>query len=218
MRLRLALLPTLIFALSHAHATDPAAWVVEQAAGGTVEFRDGKIVVRDTSGCTVWLKEKLTAPVAISYTATMIGGDRTTDRVSDLNCFWMANDSRSPAPPFAGPNARSGKFADYHSLLTYYIGYGANNNTTTRFRRYDGTGARPLRPEHDLGSKRFMLTRDRPLKIRLVAREGTVEFWRDGERIFTFDDPSPLTSGWFAFRTVRSHVVIEDFKVERLAP
>ena len=33
--------------------------------------------------------------------------------------------------------------ATYDTLRTYYVGYGGNANTTTRFRRYDGTGARP---------------------------------------------------------------------------
>jgi hypothetical protein len=199
-------------------AAQPKAWRVEQAPGGSVDFREGKIIIRDVGGCTVWLREKLTAPVAVSFTATMLGGDRPTDRVSDLNCFWMAVDSRNANPPFEGPNARSGRFAEYDSLLTYYVGYGANNNTTTRFRRYDGTAERPLRPEHDLKGEKLMLTAGRPVRIRVVARDGVAEYWRDGERIFSFRDPQPLTSGWFAIRTVRSHVAIEDVRIESLNP
>jgi hypothetical protein len=193
-------------------------WVVEQTPGGTVEIHDRKLIIRDANGCTVWWREKLTAPLAISFTATMLGGDRPTDRVSDLNCFWMANDSRAPSAPFAGANARSGKFSDYDSLLAYYVGYGANGNTTTRFRRYDGTAARPLLPEHDLSGTALMLLPRRTYRIRLVAREGIAEFWRDGEKIFSFRDPAPLKSGWFGIRTVRSHLMIEDVRIETLAP
>ena len=41
--------------------------------------------------------------------------------------------------------ARSGAFADYNDLLTYYVGLGGNRNTTTRFRRYIGDPVlRPL--------------------------------------------------------------------------
>jgi hypothetical protein len=216
-RLTLLLVPFLLPVLRAADF-DPAAWAVEQMPGGTVEFRGPRLVIRDVGGCTVWFKTKLAAPVAIHFTATMLGGDRPTDRVSDLNCFWMANDSRSPAAPFAPALARTGRFADYNTLLTYYVGYAANANTTTRFRRYDGTDARPLLPEHDLTGPTLVLRPNVPVRIRLVAKDGVAEYWRDGERIFVFRDPSPLTSGWFAFRTVRSHLALENFSVESLAP
>lgn len=195
-----------------------AAWAVEQMPGGTVTMRDGALVVEDAAGCCVWYREKLTAPVVIEYDATVVSAGGRHDRVSDLNCFWMANDPRSPAPPFAAGQARSGKFSDYDSLHTYYVGYGGNTNSTTRFRRYDGTAARPLLPEHDLHDKKFLLEANHVYHIRLVAREGDAEFWRDGEKIFSFRDPAPLTSGWFALRTVQSHLEIRNFRVTRPAP
>ena len=119
------------------------------------------------------------------------------------------------APPFSAGPARTGKFSDYDSLLTYYVGYGGNTNTTTRFRRYDGTPARPLLPEHDLRAQSFLLVANRTYHIRLVAREGVAEFWRNGEKIFSLHDPQPLAMGWFAFRTVNSHLVIRGFRVIR---
>ncbi len=196
---------------------DLSKWAVEQMPGGTVAVRGAALEIEDAAGCTLWWREKLTAPVAISYTVTVVVKGGAHDRLSDVNCFWMAQDRRSPTPPFAAEHARSGKFSDYDSLLTYYVGYGGNNNTTTRFRRYDGTAARPLLPEHDLSEKKFLLEPNRPYRIRLVAREGRAEYWRDGELVFTFTDPAPLTAGWFALRTVRSHLRIEDLKIEALA-
>ncbi len=196
---------------------DLAPWAVEQMPGGTVTVRAGGLEIEDQAGCTVWWREKLTAPVTISYTVTAISRGGPRDRVSDVNCFWMANDPRSTAAPYAAGQARTGKFSDYDSLLTYYVGYGGNGNTTTRFRRYDGTAARPLRPEHDLAAPRFLLEGNRPYRIRLVVREGRAEFWRDDELIFSFDDPAPLKSGWFALRTVRSHLRIENLRIESAA-
>lgn len=190
------------------------AWAVEQMPGGNVTTREGALVIEDAAGCTLWFREKLTAPVEISYTVTVVSAGGPHDRVSDLNCFWMANDPAQPAaPPFASGQARTGKFSDYDSLLTYYVGCGGNENTTTRFRRYDGTAARPLLPEHDLRAPKFLLAPNQTYRIRLIARAGVAEFWRDGERLFTFRDPAPLTGGWFAFRTVHSHLVIRDFHV-----
>ena len=185
--------------------------------GGTVTVREGALVIDDDAGCTVWLREKLTAPIVITYEATVVSRGGSNDRVSDLNCFWMARDPQAAdGCPFVSDHGRSGKFADYDSLLTYYVGYGGNGNSTTRFRRYDGTAARPLLPEHDLSDQRFLLEANRTYRIKLVARDGVAEFWRDGEKIFTYRDPAPLTAGWFAFRTVKSHLEIRHFRVDGL--
>lgn len=189
---------------------DLTQWVAEQMPGGTVTTKDGALVIEDNSGSTVWLRQKIIAPVEITYDATVISAGGPHDRVSDLNCFWMAIDPRAAA---ALPASRSGKFSDYDSLLTYYVGYGGNENTTTRFRRYDGTVARPLLPEHDLRNKEFLLAPNHAYHIRLVARDGIAEYWRDGEKIFTYRDPAPLTAGWFALRTVKSHLEIRNLKI-----
>jgi hypothetical protein len=112
------------------------------------------------------------------------------------------------------PAPRSGRFPEYDSLQTYYVGMGGNNNTTTRFRRYAGDGAKPLLPEYDLGGKRFLLEPNRAYRIRLVARDGVAEYWRDDEKIFTFRDPDPLNHGWFAIRTVKSHLEVRNLQIK----
>lgn len=204
----------LLFVAPVARATNPS-WQVEQMPGGKVAFPDdGTVEIEDAAGCTVWWREKLTSPVEISYEVTVVSRGGPHDRVSDVNCFWMATDSRAPdGCPFAPGHARSGKFSDYDSLLTYYVGMGGNENTTTRFRRYDATAARPLLPEHDLRAPRFLLEPNRTYRIRLIARDGVAEFWRDGEKILSFTDPAPLTSGWFALRTVKSHLVVTHLRI-----
>lgn len=192
---------------------DVTQWVAEQMPGGTVTTKDGALLIEDTGGSTVWLRQKITAPVEITYDATVISAGGPHDRLSDLNCFWMAID---PSAPAAIPSTRSGKFSDYDSLLTYYVGYGGNENTTTRFRRYDGTVVRPLLPEHDLRDKKFLLIPNHVYHIRLIARDGIAEYWRDGEKIFSYRDPAPLAAGWFALRTVNSHLEIRNFKITPL--
>lgn len=192
-----------------------AQWSVEQMPGGHVRAHDGMLEIEDAGGCTVWFREQLTAPVEITYDVTVVSAGGFYDRVSDVNCFWMAHDPQAAAKP---PFGRSGKFSDYDSLLTYYVGCGGNGNTTTRFRRYDGTPARPLLPEHDRREKEFLLEPNATYHLRLVAREGVAEYWRDGRCIFTFHDPAPLLGGWFAFRTVKSHLLIRNFRVTRPTP
>lgn len=186
-----------------------AQWAVEQQPGGTVAARDGVLFIDDAGGCTVWFKPKLVAPLAIRYDARVLA----SGRVSDLNCFWMATDPRRP-DLLAPGHGRDGKFATYDSLRTYYVGYGGNENTTTRFRRYDGTGARPLDPQHDKRATEFLLRGDHTYHIELrAAPDGRVQFRRDGEVVFDFHDPEPLREGWFGFRTVHSKIEIRNFEV-----
>lgn len=185
-------------------------WVVEQQPGGSVTAEAGRLVINDAGGCTVWFRPRLSAPVTITYTARV----SSSARVSDLNCFWMASDPARPDDLFAPGHGRDGKFAGYDALRTYYVGYGGNNNTTTRFRRYDGTGARPLLTGHDLASPDYLLQADHVYRITLVAgADGRVQFIRDGEVVFDWTDPEPLRSGWFGFRTVQSRLEISDFRV-----
>lgn len=190
-------------------------WAVEQQPGGAVEAKDGALIISDKAGCTVWLREPLRAPLRIRYRAKVTGGER----VSDLNCFWMATDPRSPGDFFdAAKTGRDGKFATYDGLRTYYVGCGGNTNTTTRFRRYDGAGARPLLPEHDHQEPEALLEDGRDYQIEIVvAEDGTTTWARDGKVWFSYRDDQSLKEGWFGFRTVWARIEIRDFTVERLS-
>jgi hypothetical protein len=195
---------------------DLSDWLVEQMPGGTVRVSDGKLEIDDAKGCTVWLREKLTGPLMIEYEALVIKKDGLHDRGSDLNCFWMAQDLEHVDDIFANSQKRGGKFSNYDSLRLYYVGYGANHNTTTRFRRYTGTGERPVRPEHDLSDAKFMLQYNVSIKIQLIADGERIAYLRDGETIYEVHDPEPYTDGWFGFRTVNNHMTIDNFKVYRI--
>lgn len=185
-------------------------WVVEQQPGGSVFLESGRLIIADAAGCTVWFRPPLEVPVIIRYDVSV----PATARVSDLNCFWMASHPTNPLDLFAAERPRSGRFADYDGLRTYYVGYGGNHNSTTRFRRYDGTGARPLRPEHDRNTPDVLLRADHRYHIELRALAGgRVQFVRDGEVIFDVTDTQPLTRGWFGFRTVNSRLEISRFEV-----
>lgn len=196
---------------------DLAHWAVEQMPGGSVKTQDGALIIEDAGGCTVWYRGPMTAPVEIRYDVTVVAHGGPHDRVSDVNCFWMANDPKAPdGCPFAPGHGRSGKFTQYDSLQTYYVGMGGNTNSTTRFRRYDGNGAKPLLPEYDLRAPQFLLQPNHTYHLRIMVEDGTTEYWRDGVKFFSFHDPAPLTRGWFAIRTVKSHLEIRNFETVAL--
>lgn len=188
-------------------------WKVEQMPGGTVEVDNGKMEITDVSGCTVWLTKKLEGPIMISYDAYVIDEGGPQDRVSDLNCFWMAQDREHPEDLFANSVKRGGKFSNYDSLRLYYMGVGGHDNSKTRFRRYTGNGERPLLPEHDLTDEKYLIKPNKLTQIKIIAYDGIVQYYRDGKRIIDFYDPEPYTSGHFGFRTVNNHMTLDNFKV-----
>jgi hypothetical protein len=187
-------------------------WVVEAEKPANVSTRHGGLDIDAPAGVTLWFEHELSSPVEIEFDATAISAGGANDRVSDLNVFWMAHDAVGTTPVYA--RARSGRFADYDDLLTYYVGLGGNRNTTTRFRRYIGEpGNRPLLPEHDRSEKKFLLVPNRKQHIKLIANGQDIEYLRDGRVIFRFSDPAPYSSGWFALRTTWSHLRIERLRI-----
>ncbi|MEI8289738.1 MAG: DUF6250 domain-containing protein [Verrucomicrobiota bacterium] len=193
-------------------------WIVEQRPGGTVAATNGVLEIRDVGGGTIWFKQKLIAPVRITYQATVVDEQLPGDRVSDLNCFWMASDPEHSDDLFWAGHGRDGVFSGYDRLCTYYVGYGGNQNSTTRFRRYLGLGPKPLSPENDLRDPRFLLQPNHAYQIELEAMNGMARFRRDGECLFEFSDPRFLQSGWFGFRFVNNHLRIRNFAVKTLPP
>jgi len=200
-------------------------FVVEQRPGGSVSIVNGELVIDDydgdsDDGATVWYKDKLTAPYVITYQVRSNGAAR----VSDVNCFWSALDTQNNVPitdnaPIQtrddGVSQRDGNFGDYDYLQLYYVGMGGNNNTTTRYRRYPGDGTRPLLPEHDLNAP--LLTGDQVVQIEIRVTESGTQYLVDGTVIYDIADPAAFSEGWFAFRTVDSEMIIDNFSARSLA-
>lgn len=201
--------PAVIYENDFTHGL--ADFVIEAEQPASVTTKDGVLMLDAPAGLTVWLKQRLSGPTVIEYDARVVSDGGANDRVSDLNCFWMAAD---PGKPDQLPGPRSGKFADYDTLRTYYVGYGGNANTTTRFRRYIGQpGNRPLRPQDEFKDAAHLLVANQSVHIKLVADGRRIEFWRDGERLFELDDPEPYRDGYFGFRTVKSRLEIRNLLI-----
>lgn len=207
------------FALSGcaASAVRPAsdAWRVETEQPARVSFAGGVVDIDTPAGLSLWYARPLEGPVAIEFEAMAVSEGGLNDEVSDLNAFWMATDP-AVADGSVFAKRRSGAFAQYDDLQTYYVGVGGNRNTTTRFRRYIGRpGERPLLPEHDLKGAANMLVPNRWTRIRLIADGRRVAVERDGQRIFALDDAEPYTRGWFALRTTKSHLRVRGLRIGR---
>jgi hypothetical protein len=190
-------------------------WVLESEQPARVTASGGVLDIDTPAGLTLWFRAELRGPVLIEYQAAAVSEGGPNDRVSDLNCFWMATDRHSPTGSPGG--ARSGAFAEYNNLQSYYVGLGGNGNTTTRFRRYiGGETERPLLPENDRTAPDELLRSNLFQTIRLVADGRLIQYYRDERRLFEYDDPHPYTQGWFAIRTTKSHLRIRHFRIYRL--
>jgi hypothetical protein len=189
-------------------------WVIEtEDAAAKVTDQAGIVDIDTAKGLTLWWRKPVTAPVVISFEAMAVSEGGANDRVSDLNAFWMARDDDGGS---VLSHRRSGAFADYDTLRTYYVGIGGNRNSTTRFRRYVGrAGDRPIRPEHDKRAAADLLQPNRWTSIRLIADGRTIAVDRDGRRLFTLDDPAPYASGHFGLRTTWSHLRIRRLSIAR---
>ena len=190
-----------------------SAWRVE-AESPAARVRDARDVIDiDTpGGLTLWYPRAITGPVTITFEAMAVSAGGANDHVSDLNAFWMATD---PAAPGGSPvGRRSGKFEDYDTLLTYYVGIGGNRNTSTRMRRYVGRpGDRPLLPQHDRADAPALLVPNRWTRIRLIADGSRIAVERDGATLFTLTDAAPYARGWFGLRTTASHLRIRRVRI-----
>ena len=122
-------------------------WTVEsESPDYRVEFVGEGVELLAPKGLTMWYRKPLEAPCTIEYEARVML-EREGDRLSDLNCFWMATDPAAE-DVFARLPERGGKFANCATLQLYYVGYGGNYNSTTRFRRYNGMPDPPLLQEY----------------------------------------------------------------------
>lgn len=182
-----------------------------------VQIKNGNLDIDAIKGTTIWFKEKLFAPIQIEYTAVVLDEDGRNDRVSDLNCFFMAIDPQCPSNiTSCRDSTRTGRFGDYHRLRTYYVGYGGHDNTTTRMRRYVGyTGERPVLEEHDIGFPEI-IKENQPIKVKIKVLGNNISYSHNDKVIFKMNDTLPYHEGWFAFRTVRNHMQIQDLKITKL--
>lgn len=200
--------PELLFEETFDHDLDTSLWISEIAPepGSHVYVEDGKLWLDTYGGVTVWLNHLLDGDYAIEYERTVVVDTGANDRLSDLNQFWMASD-----PSNDNLFSRSGVFESYDSLSLYYVGMGGNTNTTTRFRKYEGDGTKPLLYEHD-----DLLKANHTYLIRTEVIDGVTTFSVDGQELFSHNDPNPLTQGYFGFRSTYSRQAIDNVRIYRL--
>jgi hypothetical protein len=214
-------------------------WVIECAGSGYASIRDGVMHIIDDGGTTAWFYRPLSDSISIEYKVSLLDEGAN---LTDINCFWMARDTKSSPPLSVDPEAffnagRSGIFSTYHTMHTYYCGFGANRNATFRFRRYYDPnnipaevldmardGNRVIVYNHD-DSGEFregdvFITAGTWYHIRLVYFNGLVEYFLNGEKAFSYVEQNydtPFNKGYFGFRTTASvHAQLDSLRIYKL--
>lgn len=194
-------------------------WLAEDHSGSArLATRGDTLEISTPKGFTLWYKERLTGEYEITYNACMPMQGDPCQRLSDLNCFWGANDPQHPDNLFARTSYRNGIFQRYKTLTLFYVGYGGNYNSTTRFRQYfsglpgqEDNEVRPVISEYT--DPEHLLKPAHWYRIRIVVKKKVTRFYVDGELLFTRELKPQEADGNFGFRLLQNHVLISNFKV-----
>ncbi len=194
---------------------DMQQWVIEKTDKTQVTIIDQALDMDDGAGVTVWFKHAISTPSVIEFNGTVVVNGGANDRGTDFNFFWMAEEPGS-SDFFAKSKWRGGDMRKYDPMQLYYIGYGANENSTTRYRRYPGDGTRPLLPEYDVTDPQFMNVPNQATNIKIISLDDVTLIYSNDNLLYQIRDDAPFRSGMFGFRTWKSHLRADDFKVYQL--
>ena len=212
---------TLMLTTVFCHNIQAQEWRIETESPETaVTWKNGTCDIFAPKGLTLWFNHRMEGNTVIEYEAMIVADKRlravipSSDnpkpqpRISDLNCFWMADKC----------GGCGGRFLDNYALSLYYMGYGGNYNTTTRFRRYNGDARGVTDAEYrprilkEYTDEAHLLKANHWYKIRLEQIDGRVRYYSDGEMLVDYVDPQPLTRGYFGFRTTFAHARLRNFR------
>ena len=181
----------------------------ENPKSSSFQIIDGKLDVSSSAGATIWFKNKLAGNIMITYHATVVDKGGKSDRVSDLNAFWMASN-----PTNENLFTQDGKFSSYDGLHLYYAGVGGHDNSTTRFRKYEGKEGKDVLKEFT--DAPHLLVGNKDYFIKIIMKNGLTQYFLNDELYWEYKDKTPYTTGYFGFRTTKSHQLFDDFKVFKI--
>lgn len=187
----------------------------------SIEVSGDTLDITSPKGVTMWYTPRLTGNYEISYTVRVIMNNGPYDRLSDLNCFWGANDPKHPNDLYAQSEWREGFFPKYKSLELYYVGYGGNHNSSTRFRKYYGLGmevdddiTRPIIQGYD--APEYLLKPNKWMEIVIRVENEETTYIVDGKALFQHPIKKGGCDGNFGFRLLENHIQFTDFKIKKL--
>ncbi|MFI3282261.1 MAG: DUF6250 domain-containing protein [Rikenellaceae bacterium] len=195
-------------------------WVVESQTEDAVTMIGDTMEVVAARGVTLWYDKRFEGDYQISYSAKFVMEGGPHDRLSDLNCFWGAIDPAYPDDFFRQSWVyRDGDFSTYSPLDLFYVGYGGNRNSTTRFRRYTGayvsSDAQKNREMfNEYRNPEDILREGEWMNIVITVRGGRTTYSMNGKELVNHPVAEGQDEGYFGIRLVRNHVIFTNFAVK----
>ncbi len=197
-------------------------WVAESHSPKLVTtVTDNSMEIVAPKGVTLWYDKSLKGDYQISYRVKFIMEGGEFDRLSDLNCFWGARDPEYPKDIYERSIWRNGEFEKYNTLDLFYVGYGGNHNSTSRFREYRAEYAdqgrdavKPVIKEYT--DKENLLKPNQWMTIVITVKDGLTTYSMDGAEIFSLEIPEGRGDGYFGLRLLQNHTIFEDFSITEL--
>ena len=116
---------------------------------------------------------------------------------------------------------QGGKYDRLSDLNCFYVGYGGNHNSTTRFRQYFAKAAdtsdaiaRPVIKEYT--DKSHLLFPNKWYDIQIRVEKGITTYRINGEELFRLTIKNNEGDGHFGLRLLENHTLFTDFQVKSL--
>lgn len=196
----------LVAAISFGNSLDSNLWQADMLRNSHnhVFTQQDTLWLDCADGVTLWLKKSLPHSYIISFDRGFPTDTSGTNyRLSDVNLFWQAS------PTDSGNS--SGKLEGYDRWQLYYAGIGGNYNSTTRFRKYDGSGTRLLLQEYT--QPNYLLQPNTVYHCTLLVQPPLTQLWVNDQLWFSYTDEQPLRHGLFGIRSTKSHQWITNFNI-----
>ena len=142
-------------------------------------------------GLSLWYKERLTGNYEITYRVQVVVENGSYDRLSDLNCFWGADDPRHPDDFFARSAWRNGEFKNYNTLDLYYVATAVmimelrvSVNTMESIMEWTSAKIKPILREYTDAA--HLLKPNHWYEVKIRVENGATTYAMDGEELFSF--------------------------------
>ncbi len=189
---------------------DTGDWIVEGAAA---KVHEGRLVMNAVSGephfATVWCKKPFKGDTVIEYTVRVEKGKGT-----NIN-FFVYGSEPDGSSVLKTSKSRSGSYGEYHKINNYIY-------TFLNSRKGDKKQAR-VRFRKDPGFKLIKeawldpIKKGRDYRLTIVIQAARMRFYVDGRLVVDHrDEEKPHRKGHHAFRTWRTHMSADVFRVSRI--